>query len=195
MCEIKTYPAGSVFYTAIGCSNFGSPLQPFTNEYIKSVLTNNAQSKIDSNWANSLYLSIGNDTVSRGYIMPNEDPETKQLSQNTVFIFKLVLTQELRYIDCRIVDYKDGLVSNGKVVGRELFEHIIGDTINNDFMTKLGVKSLAFECYHDLDGNRELIVPSRLITDHFEVVSYQKFEVNAKGEITKEESIKNIDQK
>ena len=188
MCEIKTYSVGSVFYTAIGCKKFKLGSQSFTGEYIKSVLIDNAQSNIVGNWANSLYLSVDNDTVSRGYLVPDEDTKTKQLLKNTVFIFKLTLKQKLQYIDCRIADYKNGVVGNGEVVGKGLFEGLINASIHNDFMTKLGEKSLAFECYHDDSGNRECIVPSNLITA-FEVVSYQKFEVDANGDITSESSI------
>ncbi len=192
MCEIKTYPMGSVFFTAIGCKKFSPSPQSFTGEYIKSVLINNAQSNKVGNWANSLYLSVNNDTVSRGYLVPNEDPNTRQLSKNTVFIFKLTLKQQLQYIDCRIADYKNGVVGNGEVVGKELFEGIINALIHNDFMTKLGEKSLAFECYHDDSGNRECIVPSNLITA-FNVVSYQKFEIGANGDITSNTSIIALD--
>lgn len=189
MCEIKTYPVGSVFYTAIGYLNFDKPIHMLTSEDIKSVLTTNAQSKTDSNWANSLYLSVGNDKVSRGYLIPIEDSATEKLSKNIVFIFKLTLKQKLQYIDCRIADYKNGVVGNGEVVGKELFEHIIKDSIDNDFMTKLGKKNLAFECYHDESGNRECIIPSNLITDYLRVISYQQFDINANGEIDKEHCI------
>ena len=137
MCEIKIYPAGTVFYTAISYAKFDLPLQKFTNNYIKTVLTDNAQSNTKGNWANSLYLSIGNDNVSQGYLVPYEDPRDGTLSKNTVFIFKLVLIKELSYIDCKIADYKDGCVGNGEVIGKELFEHIIKEQINNNFMNKL----------------------------------------------------------
>lgn len=198
MCEIKTYQKDKVFYTAIRCEKIDT-CNPFTGKAIIDKLKCNAKSNKVGNWSNSLYLSVDNDTISLGQVVAYEVSPGK-LIDDSFYIFKLILKNPLQYIDCNLAQYENGVVSE-EVVGKEIFANlkidgnVIGE-INGPFMSALGEKGIAFECANTKIGEtsfRECIIPSNLISNHLEVVSYQKLCVNAKGEIFFKSDYINID--
>lgn len=174
------------FYHAVPCRKINYPEQDVIEN-----LQENARANQSGNWANSMYLSF-KEEVSKGYIVAKE--KDGNLIADEYYLIKLCLKSDLNYISCTDEKFAAGTEADYIMPAAELenIAKIIGseNEKGEPFMTYLGNAGYAFECYHDLDGNKEFIVPSQLITkDYFHVFKMEKWKVDNYGKLSSAEIV------
>lgn len=164
-CSLKEYtPCNNLtFYHSVRCDKFISK-DAVSIEKLKEI----AKSYQGGDWANSMYLAYKKE-VAEGYIENNYDKGIATIIPH--YMIELKLISNLQYIECSDERFGEGKEENIKVSKEDwdfITEKLGKNTTNLSFMNYLGEKRYAFECYHDLDKasdyNKELIVPSQLVT-------------------------------
>lgn len=180
-CKICTYTPSEnkSFYHAVPCRAIGDISQ---NQKVIETLQRNAQANTIGAWANSMYVSSNKD-VALGYVIPLY--KDNNLYPDNYFVIELGLKSELNYICCTDPRFATGDEENCQVSETDLqyITDVLGNNTNEKpFMSYLGEKKYAFECFHDSGRNTELIVPSQLVTNEcFFVEKIEKWEVNKNG--------------
>lgn len=119
------------------------------------------QPNTKDNWGDTLYLAE-KDTVAIGYA---DDTNGKK-----PYLVELEVISELPCVDSDNEVYKgddyrkeiDKVPTESiKAQVEILFPEPIGKI---PFMRYLGAHEFAYRCFHDIEGNKEIIVPSRMVT-------------------------------
>lgn len=120
------------------------------------------------------------------------------LVDDEYYVIELGLKSELNYICCTDSRFAEGNEESSAVSETDFkyIEENIGKNENGlPFMTYLGEKRYAFECYHDSEEktrrNTELIVPAQLVTkEQFYIKNIEKWKVNKYSERYKVEDFR-----
>lgn len=135
---------------------------------ILQTLYNNSANNVDADWGNSLYTSQ-NEEVTCGYILQDGAIGC---------IIELEATEDIPCFSSDDMIYASTTCgqSTPESTKREI-SAILGEEINEPFMTFLGNEGYAFECPHDNEGGIEVIIPSCMIKK-FKVVSVRYLKYN-----------------
>ena len=124
-------------------------------------------------WGNSVYMAFV-ENVSLGY------------AEDDGYLYELELKNSVNYIESTEKEYAQREVAGNNIphstiefVNNEL--RFIGP--NKKFMTFLGEKGYAFECFADESLNKEFIVPVKLM-GLFKITSVQKINFSIRSGIT-----------
>ncbi len=181
-CKISAYKVSEnkSFYHAVQCNKMEDISQ---EQKVIENLQRNSQKTTEGNWSNSMYTSSIKE-VALSYIAPMETEG--HLVDDEYYVIELGLKSELNYICCTDSRFAEGNEESSAVSETDFkyIEENIGKNENSlPFMTYLGEKRYAFECYHDPERNTELIVPAQLVTkEQFYIKNIEKWKVNKYSE-------------
>ena len=121
-------------------------------------------------WGNTLYTSQDRN-VAYGYI--DQDGQIG-------LIIELEATEDIPCISSSEEVYADGSCGQDTPDStKDAISSLLGETVNEPFMTFLGSKGYVFECYHDLDHRKEVLIPSAMV-EKLKVISVSRIRYNKK---------------
>jgi len=180
MCETCTIKGSFLKKNSIVYHAAGTEKYDFSKFYINYTV---------EHWKNSFYCSL--EGLAKSYLFVNDGAIKCSSNEEKPFLHKIEVKRDIEFLISYCSEFKKGSVSK-----QYLPENMVAilkkhdilpsafDKTKYSFMAELGKKGYAFRCYHDTDGNWELIIPYHLMkADNFKFVSCQKFssfsEVNA----------------
>ena len=120
-------------------------------------------------WGNSVYMAFV-PNISLGY------------AEDNGYLYEFELKNSVNYIESTEEKYAQGGLA-GDDIPQSTIEFVKNELgfvgPNKEFMTFLGEKGYAFECFADFYHNKEFIVPVKLM-ELFKITSVQKINFNGK---------------
>ena len=119
------------------------------------------QPNTKDDWGDSLYLAE-KDTVAIGYA---DDTNGKK-----PYLVELELISDLPCVDSdnevyKGDDYRKGVYTVPTECIKAQVENLfLKPMLSSRFMKYLDAQEFAYRCFHDIEGNKEIIVPSRMVT-------------------------------
>lgn len=143
---------------------------------ILQALHEDCKNEVATDWGNSLYTSQSPD-VAYGYI-----GEGGQHG----YVVELKPKEAICCISSSNEDYANGIVGEETPqCTKQAVYDLLGLHVKGAFMNFLGSINHVFECFHNQDYNKEVIIPSNMV-EKFEVVSIKEvyFDINKREYVT-----------
>lgn len=137
---------------------------------IRQMLYNRSKKHVNQDWGNALYTSQNVD-VARGYILPDGAIGC---------IIELEASEDISCLSSEDEIYAS--TSCGQCAPESTKREVcklLGEEVIGPFMTFLGNNGYVFECYHDSEGGKEVIIPSCMV-QKFAVVSVTYLKYNTR---------------